>query len=196
MNAPMATMSRWIASNLGVCPRCMRSAFVAAACASTIAFLLRWLLPTAAITVAMLIVAATLTALWLAHLASYSIRISRHALIQGKDPDHVVTLSGPPPIEGRRQFLALALKAFAFAVFATVLPRGMSKAQTACTVTSCSDPNCSCVAPTPKCAFCPNRSETGCVPADAVTCCSNDRFWYCMNGTQCNGDGTYTPYCR
>lgn len=178
----------------------MRTAFGFAAIACGLAVAAR-LLDMAPWSITILdLAAAGLMALWIAHLIAYAIRsasrLGRETVYQVEGSVAFVNLGERTGEFSRRQFLWTGVKAFALAAFVTAFPAGISRAQTACTVTSCSDPNCSCAPPTPQCVFCPNRSETGCIPSAAVGCCSNYAFWYCLNGTQCNGDGTYTPYCR
>ncbi|HYD24203.1 MAG TPA: hypothetical protein VEB68_05350 [Croceibacterium sp.] len=190
----------WIASRLGTCARCMRTAFGSALVASVLAAFGTILAPSMWPTVALQLAAVALAALWLAHLLAYATRAARRLgreTVYRREGEAVFPSAGPRRrAYSRREFVWHGVKAFALAAFVTAFPAGMSRAQTACTVTSCSDPDCVCVEPTPKCVFCPNRSEVGCLPSAAVPCCSNALFWYCLNGTQCNGDGTYTPYCR
>lgn len=203
MSAPNRTLDtprEWIASRLGTCARCMSTAFGYALLASGLAMAAMILAPAPWLTALLQLVAGALVALWLVHLLAYAIRSARRL---GRETVYrtegcAVFPSPGPRLRGytRRQFVWQGMKAFALAAIVTAFPVGISRAQTACMVTSCSDPDCECVEPTPKCVFCPNRSEVGCLPSAAVPCCSNAAFWYCLNGTQCNGDGTYTPYCR
>ena len=189
-----------VSNGFGVCAKCMRISFLAAAFSvifATIIFAstsISWLLITG------VLAAGCFLAIWLVHLTAYAVRTAKQL---GRKVEHRVIGSAVVPQMkdtssefDRRDFVWAAIGAFATAAVFTIFPSGISRAQTACTITSCYDPECSCVAPTPQCAFCPNRSEFGCMPSAAVPCCSNDAFWYCLNGTQCNGDGTYTPYCR
>ena len=189
---------QWVTAHLGRCPKCMRSAFIAAALAVCFAVMVTLLIPTVWATWLIWLGASALVALWVLHLIVYALRSANQRNIAR---DWVKTVNASVsirslPAEGRRQFLLAAIKAFGFAFLATTISFGKSRADTPCQLTSCDDPDCRCVEPTPKCAFCPNRNEYACAPSNVTICCSNNAFWSCQSPTpNCYGNGDSLPRC-
>ncbi len=179
-------------ANLGWCPKCMRTSFVAAAISALLALAVTFATSEFWIVTSCWIAAAALTGLWISHLAAFSLRTAA-GIGNNTAKLSVVTvgtdLSRTGVRPSRRQFLSDAVKAFAFAALATALPSRFAFAQNPCKIVSCSDPKCTCVSPT-RCVSCPARNEYGCAATDAVICCTVQAFWACPSRNDCFGNGT------
>lgn len=197
VSAPKPILKQLV-RQLGTCPQCMRQAFLSAALAAVFAVAADLLGAPAILQGALALAAGLLGALWVAHLLAYALRSAGGRVTVARAEGDVLYFESIAPTTklNRREFVWAALRAFAVAAFVTAIPTGVSRAQTGCTLTSCSDTECTCVAPAPQCVTCPARNEVGCFPSDAVPCCSVHAFWGCLNGTQCYGDGTVLPRCR
>ena len=160
---------------LGQCPKCMRSAFRAAAAAWVVAAAVG--LSVGADRIALLLpVPAALTLLWLAHLGVFAWRSAVSAPL-------AVLAREAGPAAARRAFLLFFLRAFSVAALATALPaRVMAQG------CSCSDPDCSCPQDQPDCYINPARGESFCCSSGDVGCASPSLSWCCPNGTNCYGD--------
>ncbi len=191
---------QWMATQLGSCPKCMRSAFFAAMLGLCLAMLASLFAPTLPGVWLLWPLAGALVGLWLLHLVVYALRVARSGAGGGSalaGPDEAISPPPLPDLAGRRAFLVSAMKAFGFAFLATSFSFGRSRADSSCQITSCSDPKCVCVAPTPRCVFCPNRNEFACAPSGVTICCSNEAFWSCQSPTpNCYGNGASLPRCH
>jgi hypothetical protein len=125
---------------LGRCPRCMRQAFLATLGAWGLAAALIALDVGSWMATPMVVVAIGLTALWLAHVAAFALRVAisaRHAEVEpsstGASPD-------------RRQFAAEFARVAAFAVVATALATRTNSvlAQGRCDCSKCSSNQVCC----------------------------------------------------
>jgi len=176
----------------------MRSSFIAAAVFVALALAATLATTDVWIVTSFWVVAISLLGLWVSHLAAFSLRAATGirdntkpgALQMGDSPSQSGVTYGP-----RRQFLSDLVKAFAFAALATALPSRYALAAP-CTITSCSDPKCKCVAPSPVCVTCPARRQVGCAPSNSVPCCTVQAFWICPARHDCYGNGTNSDRCR
>lgn len=166
---------------LGHCPKCMRTSFLAAAMATAVGLAGLVLQIPPPLDTVILVAAAGLVGLWLAHLLAFAGRAVRGAMTR---------MIQPPLVPGddmrrwpRRRFLLLFAKAFAFAGFASMLPRGAT-AQTC----SCDQPDCTCPPGAPNCFINPSRGESFCCAYGDTGCSSSLLNWCCPNGTNCYGD--------
>ena len=108
---------------LGRCPKCMRQSFLAAFGASMLAAVAWVVIGGNAVTIAGVIAALGLTALWLAHLVAYAVR-------------SVATSDGPrncgsTPVEmmSRRDMIPTLARVFGAMALATALPASAAFAQ-------------------------------------------------------------------
>jgi hypothetical protein len=155
ISGPTPTMRRlsenlWstLNRNIGSCPRCMKTAFLAAFI-SWPPFIALWLLwPSPAIAALFLVLPVSLTALWVLHFITYAVRLTAR---QRTTPD-VDT--------ARRRFFFITGKAISTAFFAASwLPFSAVAQQSSCG----SD-------------ICPDDSFICCLPA-AYTCCPATAPW-------------------
>ena len=202
MPADLPTRSRKKYFELGACSKCMRTSFLVALFATTLAGLVTFLVGNVWILVASWGAAVALVGLWISHLAAYALREAKNAKA---DPTASLFIRHWAPVESsltqRRQFLLILSKAFAFAALATMIPSAVALAQTPvgkeCKITNCwEDQHCKCKYPSPVCVSCAARNEAGCAPVDMISCCSPAAFWLCPKSMNCNGDGTQAPLCR
>jgi hypothetical protein len=182
--------SRWILANLGACPKCMRTSFLAALWSAIVAGGMVVAAPGSLWAILSATGAGGLVLLWIAHLVAFGIRTSR-GMLRARRGLSGVSPAVPYTASLRREFLHGALQAFGFAAIATVFPGAVSaqETETACTVTSCSGP-CQCAPPYSSCQTCASNGEVGCFLPGVVLCCSPYLFWSCPAGSNCNGDGS------
>ena len=180
--------SQWIFANLGACPKCMRTSFLAALWSAIVAGGIVAAAPGSPWAILCATAAGGLVLLWIAHLAAFGIRTSR-GMLRARRGLSGVSSAAPYTASLRREFLHGALQAFGFAAVATVFPSAVSAQDTPCTVTSCSGP-CQCAAPYSSCQTCAANGEVGCFLPGVVLCCSPYLFWSCPAGSNCNGDGS------
>ena len=127
-------MERWAArvgitalSKLGRCALCMRAAFLSAVAGIAAAIAASLLLPSSLALLSMAL-AIGFVVLWLAHLAAYATRATRHSPPSEAAPQH-----------SRRQALAVFARAFMFVAVASAAPlllRGAALAQSGCPATA------------------------------------------------------------
>ncbi len=176
-------MRTFLDAHLGRCPRCMRQSFVFMLGAWGLALALPFATSSPTPAVASAIAAASLTLLWLGHLAAFALRAA------GNGAPAMRGMTGAPspsdsPVQPRRRFMLAFTKAAAFAALATAFPLGTVFAQT-----------CPCAAPL-KCCFSFDAKYYDCAPSDAMCCGHPTNPWHCNSGSSCNGDGSTLPKCR
>ena len=174
-----------ITTNLGRCPRCMRSAFVTAVIASLLASAAAFTLARP-VAVAAAAIATGFALLWLAHAFVFAWRWVRVTMIG----EHVSLKSWSADVISRRRAMAVLMRAFAATLAASIIP---SAAFAAC---NCGQPGCSCSDPAfPKCVYNPTRNESICCGPNGVPCGAMYMTYCCPPGTNCFGDGSKSPYC-
>jgi hypothetical protein len=177
----VAPVRRWL-QRIGSCAKCMRESFVA--------MTLAWGagVPLAAIGAALNVdwltlgsgmIALATTALWLLHLAAFSLRAVRFSESRLPADAHA-------QLDRRR---AASIFAGAFLVGIGLTARTNASAQTCppgwlCENFYCDDRN----NPQLLCNYL--RCETGCIPARANGCISRYETWWCDEGCNCLGDGS------
>ena len=149
-------------THIGICGKCMRQAFLAAAlawCLCLPAAIASSLSGSSMPIIAGLALAGLLTALWLLHVVVFGMRIALYKTGKTEPAGGPDASEGKPP-RSRRAFLPILAKAIAGMVLATAMPSRVAHAYG-----NCNDPN-----------FYP-CSNTACVPSGSDNAC-------CPEGSQ------------
>ena len=114
----------WLKATLGACPRCMRRSFASALLAATAAATGWFWLGPSILTAIFASGALGLTLLWLAHLLTYTWKVSARS----PQPGHTDT----EPDRSRRAVIPTCAKIFIGFALATVLPVRFARADPSC----------------------------------------------------------------
>lgn len=119
-------VTRWSASYLGVCGKCMRQSFLAAFFAMLLATAVSLWVPWSQVAWAIDLVAVSLVLLWIMHLVAYAWRAAGHP----------GTAGGGAPDVSRRALVPAFARMFAAAALITALPE-VASAAGCCNCTLC-----------------------------------------------------------
>jgi hypothetical protein len=164
---------------LGRCSRCMRMAFLAAAGALVVAALATAFLPPTAAVIAG-VIAAALTALWLAHVWAFTRRSVRATAIRATGGTIAQQHAALWP---RRKVLAAFVRTLIFSALVSVTPRNAMAQECNCY----SDNDCSCPPDFPNCIFNPSTGDAICCGPNTNGCAGPVQTWCCPPGSNCYG---------
>lgn len=179
MRTLWSALDTYILNQLGRCSRCMRTAFIAAAAGIVVAAVATALSPVLIAAISWL-VAAMLTALWLAHVWMFTSRSVRATAI--RDGGGSITAQ-QADLWPRRRVLAAFIRVLIFSALARFIPRNARAEDCNCY----SDQDCSCPPDFPNCVFNPTTGEAICCGPNSPGCAGPTQTWCCPPGSNCYG---------
>ncbi len=200
VEALFGRMPALISAKLGRCAKCWRSSLRLAVAGWLVAAAAYVLGPTILQPVILLWPLA-FTALWLAHVVTYTIRVvaweraQRDEWRAARGDRRAEHLSPARPLTRGRMIGAVAKSVLIMVAASASVPFFTGKALAdSC---DCTDKLTCCKKPVAtKCCFNPARQEYFCVPPGSTCCGSPYLSWHCEGQTpNCNGDGRSSPYC-
>lgn len=182
----MGLIGETLLDKLGTCPRCMRTAFVAAACSVVLTCGASFLAPSA-IVIVLGLFAGALTILWLAHAVMFTKRSIAAAAVQnsgGLASEQTETWS-------RRRVIGALFHTLAFSAFLGLAARPAWALGCDCWTESSS--GCKCPPEAPNCHFNASTQRGFCCPSDHKACGGPTQEWCCPSNSDCSGN---EGYCR